>query len=63
AFIWNPDLSPARQHIVPTSSRPNSEWFLNDSPLSGQAIPLTRGKHSLTAKSGTQSASIVFSVY
>ena len=62
-FEWNPALAPSRQQIVPTSSDANGEWFLNNTPLIDPAIPLTRGEHSLTVKSGSQSASIVFSVY
>ncbi len=62
-FEWNPALSVARQQIVPKSSQPNCDWFLNDVPLPGQVIPLTRGNHTLTAKSGSQAVSITFSVY
>ncbi len=63
AFEWNPALSASRQQIVPTSSLPDCEWLLNNTPLSNPAIPLTRGEHSLTAKRRQQSASIRFSVY
>ncbi len=62
-FEWNPALAASRQQIVPTSSEADCEWHLNHVPLTGPAIPLSRGEHTLTAKSGEQTTSITFSVY
>jgi penicillin-binding protein 1C len=62
-FEWNPALAESRQQILPTSSQAGCEWLLDNSPITGAAIPLVRGEHTLTAKSGSQTTSITFSVY
>lgn len=53
-FVFNPHLSPARQILVPKSSDPGCEWWLDGRKLPAPAIPLRPGFYTLTAVSGDE---------
>ena len=51
-FLFNPDLPPDQQVLIPKSTDPECEWFANGTRLRPGRFPLKPGDWTLTAKSG-----------
>ena len=55
-FCYNAAMSKSQQMLPLRSSWPGCEWFLNGQRLERPLIPLERGKWTISAKGGGQTA-------
>jgi penicillin-binding protein 1C len=61
-FEWSAHLPAGQQTLTPLSTTSVCEWFLNGHPLRSAAIPLSRGKWTLTARSADEERTARFTV-
>jgi penicillin-binding protein 1C len=61
-FVLNEALSSSQQTLPLQGSRPGCEWFLNGQRLAQPQLPLQRGKWSLSAKAGGETAVVHYRV-
>ncbi|MDX2079515.1 MAG: transglycosylase domain-containing protein [Terrimicrobiaceae bacterium] len=61
-FLLEDSIRPDQQAIPLRASTPDCEWFLNETPLATPLVPLRKGRWQLTARSGSESASLHFIV-
>jgi hypothetical protein len=54
--VLNETMSASQQTLALQGSSPDCEWFLNGEKLPEPLVPLQRGKWSLSAKAGGESA-------
>lgn len=56
-FVFNPNLPPAQQVLVPKCTDPSCEWFANGKKIEPAKFLLQPGKWTFTAKSGQREQS------